>query len=390
MSAIRIAVVGCGYWGPNLIRSFAQVRDGRLVALCDRDAGRLEAVGRDYPSVARVPEYDFLLADPAIDAIAIAAPAASHYRLAKKALLSGKHVYVEKPMCLSTADAADLVATAARQERILMVGHLLEYHPAVEFLKSWIDGGCLGDLRYLYSQRLNLGQVRHDENVLWSLAPHDIAVAHFLFGEQPDEVHAVGRGYLRSGIPDVVFLTLTYPDGKMAHIHVSWLDPHKTRRLTVVGSLQMAVFDDMEPAEKLRLYDKGVDLPPPDNGVPGSRCAPVPGAQCQVPGSDKGGPALIPPGTGHLAPGTASAASPRAPSPAILKLRFGDIRIPSLPTGEPLRAECQHFVNCLRDGRTPRSDGRDGLRVVQVLEAAERSLRNGGRPVAIQEHAEVP
>jgi predicted dehydrogenase len=377
MSAIRIAVVGCGYWGPNLIRSFAQVRDGRLVALCDRDAGRLEAVGRDYPAVARVPEYDLLLADPAIDAIAIATPAASHYRLAKKALLSGKHVYVEKPMCLCAADAADLVATAARQERILMVGHLLEYHPAVEFLKSWIDSGCLGDLRYLYSQRLNLGQVRHDENVLWSLAPHDIAVAHFLFGEQPDEVHAVGRGYLRSGIPDVVFLTLTYPDRKMAHIHVSWLDPHKTRRLTVVGSLQMAVFDDMEPAEKLRLYDKGVDLPPPDNGVPR--------AGCRVPRSvEAGRPAASLHGTRHPAPVAASEASP-----ACLKLRFGDIRIPSLPTGEPLRAECQHFVNCLREGRTPRSDGRDGLRVVQVLEAAERSLRNGGRPVAIQEHAEV-
>jgi predicted dehydrogenase len=328
--------------------------------------------------VARVPEYDLLLADPAIDAIAIAAPAASHYRLAKKALLSGKHVYVEKPMCLSTADAADLVATAARQERILMVGHLLEYHPAVEFLKSWIDGGCLGDLRYLYSQRLNLGQVRHDENVLWSLAPHDIAVAHFLFGEQPDEVHAVGRGYLRSGIPDVVFLTLTYPDGKMAHIHVSWLDPHKTRRLTVVGSLQMAVFDDMEPAEKLRLYDKGVDLPPPDNGVPG--------AGCWVPRSvEAGRPVASPNGTRHPAPGAGS-----EPSPTCLKLRFGDIRIPSLPTGEPLRAECQHFVNCLREGRTPRSDGHDGLRVVQVLEAAEHSLRNGGRPVAIQERADVP
>jgi predicted dehydrogenase len=384
MSAIRIAVVGCGYWGPNLIRSFAQVRDGRLVALCDRDAGRLEAVGRDYPAVARVPEYDLLLADPAIDAIAIATPAASHYRLAKKALLSRKHVYVEKPMCLCAADAADLVATAARQDRILMVGHLLEYHPAVEFLKSWIDGGCLGDLRYLYSQRLNLGQVRHDENVLWSLAPHDIAVAHFLFGEQPDEVHAVGRGYLRSGIPDVVFLTLTYPDRKMAHIHVSWLDPHKTRRLTVVGSLQMAVFDDMEPAEKLRLYDKGVDLPPlpAECASAGRPPAPNPlrgrgGATHSAGGPGVGVPTPPPPGP-----------LPEDPS-ACLKLRFGDIRIPSLPTGEPVRAECQHFVNCLREGRTPRSDGRDGLRVVQVLEAAERSLRNDGRPVAIQEHAEV-
>jgi predicted dehydrogenase len=341
MSSLQIAVVGCGYWGPNLIRNFARVRDGRLVAFCDQDPARLEAAGRDHPAVARVQEYDALLDDPAIDAIAIATSAATHYRLAKKALLSGKHVYVEKPICLRAADAADLVTTAARQERLLMVGHLLEYHPAIEFLKGYIDAGCLGAVRYVYSQRLNLGQVRHDENALWSLGPHDIAVAHFLLGERPQAVCAVGQSYLQSGIQDVVFLTIKYPGEKLAHVHVSWLDPHKTRKLTVVGSLQMAVFDDMEPAEKVRLYDKGVDPP-------------------SLAGDD--------PAAG-------------------MKLRFGDICIPRLPGGEPLLAECQHFVDCIRDGRAPRSDGLDGLRVVQVLEAAERSLREGGHPVPIEEYA---
>src|SRR2546425_1481118 len=341
MSSIGIAVVGCGYWGPNLIRNFARVRGGQLVALCDRDSARLEAAGRDHPRVVRVPEFDALLEDASVEAVVIATSAATHHRLAKKALLSGKHVYIEKPMCLRAVDAADLVATAARQGRRLMVGHLLEYHPAVEFLKGYIEAGHLGDVRYVYSQRLNLGQVRHDENALWSLGPHDIAIANFLLAERPLEVCALGQSYLQSGIQDVVFLTIKYPGDKLAHIHVSWLDPHKTRKLTVVGSSQMAVFDDMEPAEKIRLYDKGVDLPP---------------EACDDPAAG-------------------------------MKLRFGDISILHLPGGEPLLAECQHFVDCIRDGCTPRSDGLDGLRVVQVLEAAERSLREGGRPVTIDEYA---
>jgi predicted dehydrogenase len=343
MAPIRVAVVGCGYWGPNLIRNFARVRESCLVALCDRDLARLEAAGRELPEVARVQGYDALLEDPTLDAVAIASSAATHYSLVKKALLSGKHVFVEKPMCLQAADAADLVTTAAEQQRLLMVGHLLKYHPAVEFLKEYIRAGRLGEVRYVYSQRLNLGQVRHDENALWSLGPHDIAVANFLLEERPLEVCAVGQSYLQTGIQDVVFLTVKYPGEKLAHIHVSWLDPHKTRKLTVVGSHQMAVFDDMEPSEKVRIYDKGVDRPALDGQDPS----------------------------------------------AAMKLRFGDICIPCLPTVEPLMAECQHFVDCIREGRTPRSDGLDGLRVVQVLEAAERSLREGGRPVAIQEFAEV-
>jgi predicted dehydrogenase len=337
MSSIGIAVVGCGYWGPNLIRNFARVKDGRLVAICDQNRARLEAIGRDYPGVALQTEYDALLLDPGVDAVAVATSVPTHYRLARAALLAGKHVFVEKPLCLRTEEARDLVAIAARERRALMVGHLLKYHPAVEFLDQYIKAGYLGEVRYLYSQRLNLGQVRRDENALWSLGPHDIAVANHLLGADPIAVCAVGESYLQAGVHDVVFLTVRYPDRKLAHVHVSWLDPHKTRKLTVVGSLQMAVFDDMEPAEKIRLYDKGVDLP-------------------TLAGGDTG---------------------------AGLRLRFGDICIPRLSGTEPLQAECQHFVDCLREGSVPRSDGVDGLRVVQVLEAAERSLAEGGRPVAI-------
>lgn len=338
MASLGIAVVGCGYWGPNLIRNFMRVRGGHLVAVCDREAARLEAIGREYPGVRRHREYDALLEDPQVQAVAIATSAAQHHRLAKKALLSGRHVYVEKPICLSSIEARELVETAERNARVLMVGHLLKYHPAVEFLKEYIDAGYLGDIRYVYSQRLNLGQVRQDENALWSLGPHDVAVANWLLGEAPLEVCAVGESYLQPGIHDVVFLTIRYPDQKLAHVHVSWLDPHKTRTLTVVGSLQMAVFDDMEPSEKVRLYDKGVDLP-------------------TLAGSD--------------------------PS-AGLKLRFGDICIPRISGAEPLLAQCQHFVDCVQEGRTPRSGGVDGLRVVQVLEAAQRSLKAGGQPVAIE------
>jgi predicted dehydrogenase len=312
--------------------------------VCDQDPARLAAAGKNHPVARQVPEYDVLLEDPTIDAVAIATSAASHYPLARKALLAGKHVFVEKPLCLRTVHAIDLVATAARQNRHLMVGHLLEYHPAVEFLKTYIDAGNLGDVRYIYSQRLNLGQVRHDENALWSLGPHDIAVSNYLLGERPLEVCALGQSYLQNGIQDVVFLTIKYPGDKLAHVHVSWLDPHKTRKLTIVGSAQMAVFDDMEPAEKVRLYDKGVDLP----------------------------------------------SQPASGPVTALKLRFGDICIPCLPGGEPLLAECQHFVNCIREGRTPRSDGLDGLQVVQVLEAAERSLQQGGRPIPIEEYTEAP
>jgi predicted dehydrogenase len=331
---LGIGVVGCGYWGPNLIRSFARLPEARLAALCDADAGRLELMCRSYPSATGYASFDAFLTHPGLDAVVLATSAPSHFALAERALSEGKPTFVEKPLTLSSVDAARLVALAESRKLPLMVGHLLEYHPAVEYLKELATAGGLGDLRYLYSQRLNLGQVRREENALWSLAPHDVAVANFLLGAAPHSVAAVGQAYLTEGVADVAFLTLFYPDCRLAHVHVSWLDPHKTRKLTLVGSRKMAVFDDMEAAEKVRLYDKGVDRPPD---------------------------------------GTADAE-------VALKLRFGDILIPRVENEEPLARECRHFVQCVLAGRQPRSDGRDGLQVVAALEAAQRSLEANGAP----------
>jgi predicted dehydrogenase len=334
---LGIGVVGCGYWGPNLIRSFARLPEARLAALCDADSGRLESMCRLYPSAEGYGSFDQFLSHRGLDAVALATSAPSHFALAQRSLEAGKPTFVEKPLTLSSADASRLVLLAEARGLPLMVGHLLEYHPAVEFLKELAASGGLGDLRYLYSQRLNLGQVRREENALWSLAPHDIAVANFLLGAAPVSVAAVGQAYLTQGVADVAFLTLFYPGGRLAHVHVSWLDPHKTRKLTLVGSRKMAVFDDMEAAEKIRLYDKGVDCPPE---------------------------------------GTADAE-------IALKLRFGDILIPRIENEEPLARECRHFVQCARTGRQPRSDGRDGMRVVAALEAAQRSLEANGAPQVV-------
>jgi predicted dehydrogenase len=332
--SLGIGIVGCGYWGPNLIRSFDRLPEAQVVALCDADPGRLERLCPQYPAARGYTDFGAFLAHPGLDAVALATTAPTHFPLAKRSLEAGKPTFVEKPLTLSSSDARRLVTLAEGRGVPLMVGHLLEYHPAVEYLKQLAEQGGLGELRYLYSQRLNLGQVRREENALWSLAPHDIAVANFLLGAPPVSVAAVGQAYLTEGVADVAFLTLFYPNGRMAHVHVSWLDPHKTRKLTLVGSRKMAVFDDMEASEKVRLYDKGVDRPPE---------------------------------------GTADAE-------IALKLRFGDILIPRIELEEPLARECRHFVQCVRGGRPPRSDGRDGLQVVAALEAAQRSLEAQGAP----------
>ena len=341
---LSIAVVGAGYWGPNLVRNFARVQRGRLVAVCDLDTARLAQLKSLCTDANATTDYAALLADKSVDAIVLATPARAHFEMARAALEAGKHVYVEKPLCLSSSDAARLLELSKQRGRVLMVGHLLEYHPAVEFLLDLIERDEIGELRYLYSQRLNLGQVRADENALWSLAPHDISVANLLLGGNPQSVTASGQAFLRPDVHDVVFLTISYPGGRLAHVHVSWLDPHKTRQITLVGSKQMAVFDDMAPSEKLRLYDKGFDWQTAD-GVP--------------------------------------TATFSADAETALKVRFGDVTIPHLPATEPLLLECQHFVDSINNGTTPRIDGLDGLQVVQVLEAAQQSLEQGGAPVRI-------
>ena len=333
MEPIALALVGLGNWGPNLLRNFATQPGCTVPLCCDRDVAALDRARQQYPGIAVTTRFEEVLAAP-IDAVVIAAPAAAHYELARAAVLAGKHVFVEKPITLDVAQAEDLVRLAEERRRILMVGHLLEYHPAVTQLQALIAAGALGELRYIYSQRLNLGIVRRDENVMWSLAPHDISVLLMLLSGQPVEVSAQGMAYLQPGVEDVVFLTIRFDNGQLGHIHVSWLDPHKTRRFTVVGSLKMAEFDDVAATEKLRIYDQGV-----------------------IPTYSSYGEALT--------------------------LRFGDIHIPRVDIREPLRIECAHFIECLREGRTPRSDGHDGLRVLRVLAAGQQSLEQGGAPVRL-------
>ena len=333
---LRVGFAGYGYWGPNILRNLDRLSDATVVAACDTHPGNLAKLSAAYPHIAITDSLDALLADYDLDAVVVATSAPTHAALAARVLEAGLHCFVEKPLTLASADAQNLVDLAAARDRILMVGHLMVYHAAIGWIADYIATGELGEVRYLYFQRLNLGKVRADENAFWSLAPHDVSVALHLLGEAPDSVSAAAADYLRDGVQDVVFANLHFPGGQMVNIHVSWLDPHKVRRMTVVGSKKMLVFDDMEATDKIWIYDKGVEP-----------------ADAMVYGED-------------------------------LTLRFGDIRVPFVKMTEPLGVEMQHFVECCRAGTTPRSSGLDGLRVVQVLEAADASLAAGGAPIAIE------
>jgi predicted dehydrogenase len=325
--SVRTAMVGCGYWGANLLRNFAALSDLRVA--CDLSPAVREKVAKQYPGVRVTADYAAVLADPEVQAVVLGTPATVHAEMAVAALEAGKHVFVEKPLALSVADAERMVAAADEAGRVLMVGHLLEYHPAVDYIKGLIERGELGDVYYAYMQRVNLGKIRTDENALWSLAPHDVSILLYLLGEEPDEVEATGQAFLQPDIEDVVFLTLRFPSGKIAHVHVSWLDPHKERRLTVVGSRKMVVFNDMDPTEKVRVFDKGMDR------------------------------------RGAM------------PEPVLFAPREGDIVSPRIGAQEPLALECTEFLRAAAGGPPPRSDGRDGLRVVRVLERAQASLQSG-------------
>jgi len=338
--AVGIAVVGTGDWGANLVRNFAALPGARLVAVCDADAQRLAKTAAQYPGTRALAHVDEVAKATDIQGVVVAASAVSHYPLAKTLLEAGKDVYVEKPLALKVAHAEELVKLAAQKNRILMVGHLLLHHPGVRYLKAMVDKGELGDLYYIYSQRVNLGKVRKDENALWSFAPHDLSVMLHLLGQEPIDVVARGSAFLQGSVEDVVFVDLRFAGGKMAHVHVSWLDPHKLRKFTVVGSQKMVVFDDMEASEKIRIYDKGVD-----------RAGQV------------------------VSYGDA------------LTVRSGDILIPKISLQEPLKLECQHFVDCIRERKAPITDGADGLRVVKVLAAAQASLEAGGAPVPVARQA---
>jgi predicted dehydrogenase len=329
---VTVGVVGLGYWGPNLARNFDRLPGADLRWICDGSSEALERFAAVYPDARKSSDLEELLADPDLDAVVVATPVPTHAALATRVLEAGKHCFVEKPLAQSVAEAEQAVAAAREAGRVLMVGHLLEYHPGLEKLKEIADSGELGDIHYIYGNRLNLGKLRAEENALWSLGAHDVSVVLRLAGgEEPVEATAVGESYMREGIEDVVFAYLRFPSGLAAHLHLSWLDPHKERRFTVVGSKKMATFDDMAVERKLTVYDKGFDE---DFSSYGEYIA-----------------------------------------------RSGDIHSPRIPNDEPLRIECGHFVDRVRDGAPPRSDGENGLRVVRVLEALQDSLDRSRRSV---------
>jgi predicted dehydrogenase len=341
--SVSVGLVGLGYWGPNLARNLLRSPNADLTWLCDLSTELHDKHRPGFPKVQFTTQLDDLLADDSLDAIVIASPVPTHHKLGMLALEAGKHTFIEKPIALTARDAKELVDAAEQRDLRLMVGHLLEYHPAVLRMRDMIESGELGDVLYAYSNRLNLGQFRRDENALWSLGVHDVATLMFLLGDTPVEVGARGQSYVHDGVEDVVFGDMTFSGGTMAHIHLSWLDPHKVRRLTVVGSQQMAVFDDMETDRKLTVYDKGFTR------------------EGKAEGSGSWG--------------------------EYVAKREGDIHIPRLPADEPLRLEVEHFLECITTGATPRSDGHDGLHVVQVLEGMQRSLEHGGTPVKLAQPA---
>ncbi|MBN2288460.1 MAG: Gfo/Idh/MocA family oxidoreductase [Candidatus Glassbacteria bacterium] len=332
----KTAVIGTGYWGKNLVRVFYRLPGSELKYICDADSRNLEAVGKNYPGVKLTGDYREVLADREVEALAIATPAVSHYELARESLQAGKHTFVEKPLTLEVGHAEKLVELAVKADRLLMTGHLMVYHPAVEVLKQMVDSDELGRVYYIYAQRVNLGVVRRDENALWSLAPHDISIVLYLLGRTPVEVAARGGCYIRKEIEDVVFLVMRFAGGEMAHVQLSWLDPHKERKITMVGSRKMVVFDDMQASEKIKVFDKGVN---PSNEY--------------------------------------------SSYTELLGLREGDILIPQLKMEEPLGVECSTFLACAAGQGPCRSSGQDGLAVVRVLDAAGRSLADGGKPVKI-------
>ncbi len=324
-----MGLVGCGYWGRNLARDLRQM--GRLAAVCDSDARVRAGLRAEYRGLRVEARFERLLERPEVRAVAVAAPAAQHYELSRRALLAGKDVFVEKPLALRVSEAEELVALARKAQRVLMVGHILEYHPAIRKLHQLVESGQLGEIHYVYSTRANLGKVRREENILWSFAPHDISVILLLLGALPVEAQTSGQHYLQHDVADVTLTFLRFAGKARAHVFVSWLHPFKEQKLVVIGSRRMALFDDVVKEGKLRLFDKGIEW---KNGRPVIR------------------------------------------QTAESTLFF--------PESEPLRDELLHFVECVETRRTPRTDGQSGLRVLRVLEACQRSLEAGGVPVPLR------
>ncbi len=337
---LKVGVIGCGYWGPNLIRNFNGLADVELKTICDLNETRLGHVGLLYPNTGKTQDYREILQDDEIDAVVVATTMSTHFPLGKEVLEAGKHLFLEKPMATNSADCRALNEIAAARGLHIMVGHTFVFTPAVRKIKQFIDEGELGDIYYVNISRVNLGIFQKDANVVWDLAPHDVAMLNYLFQSWPVSVSAYGHCYVQKekNIEDVAFITLEYPGGRLAHIHVSWLDPNKIRKCTFVGSRKMLVYDDIDPSEKVKVYDKGVDVQPHYDNF------------------------------GEFQ----------------LLYRSGDIHVPTVDTVEPLKAETAHFRDIIVGDEVPLSTGDHGLKVVQVLEQACESIRRNGAPLRME------
>ncbi len=332
-NTVNVGVVGCGYWGPNLIRNFFENDRVELKAICDRIPERMEKLGKRYPTVQKTTDYDKLLSAYDIDAVVIATPVHTHHTLARQALLAGKHVLVEKPMCMTEAECLDLIALAEERHLTLMVDHTFVYHGAVRKVKEMVTSGQLGEILYFDSVRVNLGLFQTDINVVWDLAPHDLSIMDYILQKTPRTIHASGACHAGNGLEDVAYITVNFDDNIIAHFHVSWLSPVKIRQMLIGGTRQMVVYDDLEPMEKIKIYDKGIEVQSPE--------------------------------------------SEEVRYQQLVKYRIGDMLSPVLDLTEALKLEVDHFVDCVLTGTPPITDGQAGLRVVQILEAANRSLKTG-------------
>lgn len=328
---INVAVVGVGYWGPNLLRNFNEIKNSNVRLCCDLNTEKLREVEEKYPHIETTTDYGDVVGDEDIDAVVIATPPSTHYRLASQALKAGKHVFVEKPLTLNRKDAEKLIETASEKGRVLMVGHVFEYSPAVNKLKELIGDGSLGKIYYIYTSRLNLGLFQKDTDVFWDLATHDVSILFYLLGCMPDSVMAFGRSHILKNVNDVGFVNLMFPKGIFCNMHVSWLDPCKVRRIVVVGSKRMVVYDDTENLDKIRIYDKSVSLPSKYESF------------------------------GEFQ----------------LSYNYGDVQTPKLVASEPLKLECQHFLECVSSGKKTQSSGKVGLKVVEIMEAIGESIKAG-------------
>jgi predicted dehydrogenase len=338
--ALNVGVLGCGYWGPNLIRNLRSLPECRLTVVCDRDQQRLAHMRALYPGVGLTTDIKDLVADKTLDAVAIATPVAHHFAHAKALLESGKHVLVEKPITSSSRQCDDLITIAKRKKAVLMVGHTFIYSQPVRKIREIVESGDIGEIRYISSRRLNLGLFQKDINVTWDLAPHDLSIILYLMKEAPSAVNCQGKANVTPGVEDVTNMTLTFPNGGFATIHSSWLDPKKVREMTIVGSRRMIVYNDLEPLQKIAIYDVRVERPPHYDTF----------AEFQY------------------------------------SYHYGDMYVPYIKQEEPLKVQCQHFLDCIRTGATPITSAEDGSRLVKILEASTESLRNGGKrvPLAIR------